>query len=317
MYLGAMTAAFANRPLAQVAEWLHQLGFTQIELGAGGYFSKNHCHPGRLLADRAALAGFQETLARAQLTVSALAVHGEPLHPNPAIAAAYDSDFREACELAAKIGVTRLTLLGGLPEAMPGDQAPNWLVFPFPESFVTMHAWQWEQRLIPYWKERAQIADNHGVRLCFEMVPADLIFNPEALLRLRTAVGPVVGCNLDPSHLFWQGIDVLEVIRVLGSAIYHVHVKDSRVDEHNVRLNGVLDIKPFERQAQRSWLFRTIGFGHGELFWREFVSALRLVGYDDVLSVEHEDPRIDPDEGFELAADILKHVMLRKPAAGP
>ena len=241
-------------------------------------------------------------------------MHGEPLHPDPAIAGAYDREFRDTCTLAAKLGVTRMTLLGGLPEAVPGDKVPNWILYPFPPINMERYKWQWEQRLIPYWKDHGKIAEEHGVRLCFEMHPGDMIFKPEGLLRLRGAVGPVIGCNLDPSHLFWQGMDILEVIRTLGDAIYHCHAKDSRLDDHNVRVNGFLDAKDFQDQQHRSWIFRTVGYGHSEFFWRDFVSTLRLVGYDDVLSIEHEDPRIDPEEGFELAVNLLRNVLIRKAA---
>ena len=190
--------------------------------------------------------------------------------PTPAIAQAYDREFRDTCALATKVGVTRLTLLAGLPAADPGDRAPNWITVPMAPQVEEMLEWQWQQKTIPYWKERARVADDHGVRLCFEMVPADMVYNPETLLRLRHAIGPVAGCNLDPSHLFWQGIDALEATRVLGEAIYHVHAKDSRIDEHNVRVNGVLDAKSFEIQERRSWLFRTVGFGH----WRGVLAQL-------------------------------------------
>ena len=137
-----------------------------------------------------------------------------------------------------------------------------------------------------------------------------MVYNPETFLRLRHAIGPVAGCNLDPSHLFWQGIDALEATRVLGEAIYHVHAKDSRLDEHNVRVNGVLDAKSFEIQERRSWLFRTVGFGHGEEFWRNFLTTLRLVGYDDAISIEHEDPLIDPQRGLELAVKMLRNILI-------
>ena len=180
---------------------------------------------------------------------------------------------------------------------------------------MEMYQWQWEKRLIPYWKEHGKIAADHGIRLCFEMQPVDMVFKPEGLLRLREAVGPVVGCNLDPSHLFWQGMDILEVIRTLGEAIYHAHAKDSLPDPHNVRVNGVLDAKPYQDTKNRSWIFRTVGYGHPEEFWRAFVSTLRHVGYDDMLSIEHEDPLIDPEEGFELAAQLLHRVLIRKPPA--
>jgi len=313
MRLGALSVVLVDRSLREVAELMRGLGLESIELGAGGFIPNVHCNPAALLADRSGLQVFQETLSEFELTVSALAIHGEPLHPDPAIAEAYDRDFRNACMLAEKIGATRLTLLAGLPEAAPGDKTPNWILSPFPPWYMDKLEWQWEERLIPYWKEHGQIAEDHGVRLCFEMHPIDMVFKPEALLRLRDAVGPVIGCNLDPSHLFWQGMDILEVIRALGDAIYHVHAKDARLDPHNVRVNGVLDAKTFQNHANRSWLFRTVGFGHGEHFWREFVSTLRLVGYNDVISIEHEDPLVDPEEGLVLAVDLLRGILLRKP----
>lgn len=316
MHLGAVSSVFMTHPLREAAQKMHALGLESIELGAGGYFPKSHCNPAELLTDSAALATFQETLAEFELAISAFAMHGEPLHPDPAIAAPYDQDFRDTCKLAEKIGVTRITLLGGLPEAVPGDKEPNWILYPFPPRNMDMHEWQWEERLIPYWKEHGRIAEDHGVRLCFEMHPGDMIFKPEALLRLRDAVGPVVGCNLDPSHLFWQGMDIHEVIRTIGGdIIYHTHAKDSLPDPHVVRVNGILDAKDFQDCENRSWIFRTVGYGHDEEFWRKFVSALRTVGYDDVLSIEHEDPLIDPEEGFELAVGVLQKVLIRKPAA--
>ena len=316
MHLGAVSSVFMTRPLREAAQKMHELGLESIELGAGGYFPKTHCSPAELLADSSALAKFQETLAEFELTISAFAMHGEPLHPDPAIAGAYDQDFHDTCKLAEKIGVTRLTLLGGLPEAIPGDKEPNWILYPFPPRNMDLHEWQWEERLIPYWKEHGRIAEDHGVRLCFEMHPGDMIFKPEALLRLRDAIGPVVGCNLDPSHLFWQGMDIQEVIRTIGGdVIYHAHAKDSLPDPHVVRVNGILDAKDFQDCENRSWIFRTVGYGHDEEFWRKFVSTLRTVGYDDVLSIEHEDPLIDPEEGFELAVGVLQKVLIRKPPA--
>jgi len=313
MELGAISTVFVHRTLKEAAQRMHELGLHYIEIGTGGYFPKNHCNPAQLLSDAKALAVFQQTLSDASLKISALAIHGEPLHPDPKISGAYDQDFRAACALAEKLGVTRLTLLAGLPEAVPGDKMPNWILYPFPVRNMEMYRWQWEERLIPYWKEHGKIAEGHGVRLCFEMHPADMVYKPQALLRLRDAVGPVIGCNLDPSHLFWQGMDIEEVIRALGKAIYHTHAKDSVPDSHNVRVNGILDATDFNDTINRSWQFRAVGYGHPELFWRSYVSTLRLIGYDDVLSIEHEDPIIESEEGFELAVALLQRVLLRKP----
>lgn len=313
MHLGAISTVFVSFPLKEAARRMRELGLKSIEIGTGGFFPKNHCDPAKLLSDKSALAEFIDTLTEAGLTTSAFAMHGEPLHPDRAISQPYDEDFRATCKLASKLGVTRMTLLSGLPEAAAGDKSPNWILYPYPPRNLEQLKWQWDECLVPYWKEHGQIAQDHGVRLCFEMHPVDMVYKPEQLLRLRDAVGPVINCNFDPSHLFWQGMDILEVIHLLGPLIAHVHAKDSRVDPHNQRINGILDAKDFQDRSRRSWIFRTAGYGHSESFWRDFVSTLRMVGYDDVLSVEHEDPLIDPIEGFELAVKVLRNVVLEKP----
>ena len=310
MHLGAVLTGLADRPLREVARRVEELGLRSVEIGAGGIFSKNHCNPAKLLANPSDLQKFQETLAESGLTISAFAMHGEPLHPDRSIAENYDRELRDTCALAEEIGVTRITLIAGLPEAAPGDQTPNWILSPFPPRNKERYHWQWQERLIPYWKEHGKIAEGHGVRLCFEMLAGDMVYNPNTLLHLRAEVGPVIGCNLDPSHLFWQGVDITEVVRVLGGAIYHVHLKDSRLDAHHVRVNGILDNQMFGDQTGRSWVFRTVGFGHDEFHWRAFITALRLAGYDDVLSIEQEDPLIDADRGLELAIGVLQNVLI-------
>ena len=314
MRLGAMTSGFLDRPLRDAARRLHELGVKYVEIPAGGFFPQVHCDPEKLLSDSAALDEFQQTLAEFDLTISAYAMHGQPLNPDPAVVENYKRQFRAACTLAEKTGVDRFTVQAGLPAAAEGDTVPNWLLFPFPPQYVQCLQWQWDERVIPFWREHAKIAADHGVRVCVEMCPADVVYNPEALLRLRDAIGPDIGANLDPSHFFWQGIDPIEAIRLLGDAIYYVHAKDSRVDSHVTRRQGLLDPTPFTDLIHRSWLFRTVGYGHGEDFWREFISTLRLVGYDDVVSIEHEDPLIDPDEGFASAVETLQRVMIEKPA---
>ena len=167
MHLGAITTVFVHRSLREAAERMHQLGLKGIEIGTGGFFPKNHCNPAELLSDPSKYQKFQETLTEFELTISALAMHGEPLHPDPAIAKGYDQEFRDTCRLAEKLGVKRLTLLSGLPEAAPGDQVPNWILYPYPPRNLEMFEWQWEKRLIPYWKEHGQIAQDHGVRSVF------------------------------------------------------------------------------------------------------------------------------------------------------
>jgi sugar phosphate isomerase/epimerase len=311
--LGVLTSAMLELELEECVARLARLGVDAVEVACGGYFGQAHVRVDDLLGSRSALERWREPFLRHELEISALALHGEPLAPDEAAAHAYAEEFRRSCRLAEALGVERLTLLAGLPEAAPGDSTPCWITQPFPAFNLEALRWQWEERLIPYWREQAGLAGEHGCRLCFEMVPGDLVYNPAALLRLREAVGPVVGCNFDPSHLVWQGIDVPEALRALGDAVYHVHAKDVRVQSHNVRVDGVLDPQPYSELRRRAWTFRTVGYGHGESFWRDFVSTLRVIGYDDVLSLEHEDEYLDPDEGLERAVAFLRPIVLRRP----
>jgi sugar phosphate isomerase/epimerase len=185
---------------------------------------------------------------------------------------------------------------------------------PWPEDFLKVLEWQWTKKIMPYWKAEAKQAAMSGIRVAFEMHPGFVVYNPESLLRLREACGKTLGCNFDPSHLFWQGIDPLRAVRELAGCIYHVHAKDTLVDPWNTAVNGVLDTKHYGQELKRSWIFRTVGYGHGEEFWRKFVSELRLAGYDEILSIEHEDSLMSTGEGFTKAVDFLKRVLIREPA---
>ena len=313
MKLGLITTGILQHEFASGLDLARELGFQTIEVGCGGFHSKRYADPQALLADADRFARWRAAFEERSLEISALAIHGAPLSPDPVEAAGYEQEFVDACRLAERIGVDRLTLLAGLPEGGPGDRTPSWVITPFPPWNVEALQWQWEQRLVPYWREKATIAEDHGCRLCFEMSPSDMVFNPQSLLRLRAEVGELVGCNLDPSHLFWQQIDPIEVIRELGPLIWHVHAKDTRLQVAQVRVNGILDPSPHAEVSRRSWLFRTVGFGHDESFWRDFVSELRRVGYDDVVSIEHEDDLIDADEGLAKAAALLRGVLIERP----
>jgi sugar phosphate isomerase/epimerase len=315
MRLGAITSAVLQLDLEEGLARLASLGLQSVEVACGGYFGHRHGDPQALLADAGSLGRWRDAFRRHGLEVTALALHGEPLAPDPDAARAYAGELHAACRLAEAIGVSRLTLLAGLPEGAPGDRTPCWITQPFPPAAAEAHRWQCEERLVPYWLEHGRVAQEHGVRLCFEMVPNDMVYNPRSLLRLREAVGPVVGCNFDPSHLFWQGIDPLDALVELGDAVYHVHAKDVRVEPRVVRVHGVLDPAPYSAFRDRAWTFRTVGYGHDERFWRDFVSTLRLVGYDDVLSIEHEDEYMDPDEGLEKAVRFLQPILLERPIA--
>jgi sugar phosphate isomerase/epimerase len=187
----------------------------------------------------------------------------------------------------------------------------------WPSEYRDLLEWQWANIVVPYWREQAAFAAAQGVRLCFEMHPGFVVYNPETLLRLREVAGEAVGANFDPSHLYWQGIDPTVAVKTLGTAgaLFHVHAKDTYIDPDNTARNGVLDTKPLADARQRSWLFRTVGHGHGQLHWRQLIGAMRAVGYDDVLSIEHEDLLASTDEGFAAAVRFLKDCIWREPPA--
>jgi sugar phosphate isomerase/epimerase len=313
MQLGVVSWVWQNESIGTAVAAAQALGIQHMEVGTAGYFNKVHCDPARLLDDVKSLDEFRALFDRHEVAISALAVHGEPLHPDPAIAEPYDRDFRATIKLARVLGVDRLTLLSGLPGGAATDMEPNWILYPFPARNVTAIEWQWSERLLPYWRERGKVAEDAGVRLAFEIHPADMCYQPSRLMRLREEVGPVIGANLDPSHLIWQGMDVPEVAHYLGDAIYNVHAKESQVNERVARIDGVLETRGWERDQERGWNFRTAGYSKSMTWWRDLITALRAVGYEGVLAYEHEDPLLDAIEGLEKGIEFLRSSILEKP----
>ena len=312
MKIGVFTVLFQQQPLEEALDVVRGAGVEAVEIGTGGYPGSSHCKPNELLGDDASFTAFREAISSRRLFISALSCHANPLHPRREVAEAAHANFGHTLQLAQRLGVECVNLFSGCPGDSDQARFPNWVTCAWPPDYQELLAWQWNEKVIPYWRAAAALARQHGVKLCFEMHPGFVVYNPETLLRLRTECGDNIGANLDPSHLLWQGIDIPEAIRVLGAAdaIYHVHAKDTAIDPHNARVNGVLDTKPLDRVAERSWIFRTLGYGHDLLFWREFVSTLRKVGYDGVLSIEHEDALVSIDEGFRKAVSVLQQVIL-------
>ena len=311
MRIGLFTALYSQLTLDQVIEKVRPLEIRCLELGAGNYATAAHVKLEWLNAP-AKLDDFKQKLADHGITLSALTCAGNSLHPNPKIGKTCAEVTRKVIRLAEKMGVTRVIDFSGCPGDSERAKYPNWVATPWPPDYPELLKWQWEKKVIPFWKEQAQFAADHGVRICIEMHPGFVAYSPETLLRLREAAGPNLGCNFDPSHLFWQGIDPCRAIRALGEAIFHVHAKDTRLYDVNYKLNGVLDNKPYSDEKNRSWLFRTVGYGHDEDFWTDFVSTLQMVGYDDVLSIEHEDSLMSIDEGLSKAASFLNRLVIKE-----
>lgn len=315
MRVGVFTALLGNLSLDDVLKKLRSLGIATIELGTGNYPGDPHCRLS-MLDNAAELQEFQKKLAGAGFSISALSCHGNPLHPDQSIARANQEVNRKTILLAEKLGVPVVIDFSGCPGDQEGAKFPNWVTCPWPPDFLEILEWQWEKKAIPFWTERTKFAADHGVKIALEMHPGFLVYSPETMLKLRAAAGPNIGANYDPSHLFWQGIDPIKAIRVLGDAIFHVHAKDTQIYDFNLPRTGVLDTKKYTDERNRSWMFRTVGYGHGAEWWNEFISTLRMYGYDYVLSIEHEDSLMSAEEGLTKAIRFLENQVIREiPAA--
>lgn len=304
MRIGVFTPLLSQLPLPDVLRKLAQLDIRTVELATGNYPGDAHCSPA-LLQSKAALRDFRSLLDDHGFLISALSCHGNPLHPDSARARHDQEVNRRTILLCEQLGVPVVVDFSGCPGDSPKSAQPNWVTCPWPPEYLKVLEWQWEKVAIPYWTKRANFAADHGVKIAIEMHPGFLVYNPETMLKLRAAAGPSVGCNYDPSHMFWQGIDPVAAIRILGDAIFHVHAKDTEVYDRNLPITGVLDTKPYTDERNRAWVFRTCGYGHGEQWWRSFVSTLRMFSYDYVLSIEHEDSLLSAEEGLKRAARFL------------
>ena len=316
MKLCVLTVPLQAQPAAEAFAYLSSLGVQQVELGTGGYTNKNHADPDILLAQPEKLVELKKALDDNRLTIAALSCHGNAVHPDKAVAAEAHRVFVRTCELAEKLGVDTIVTFSGCPGDSATSQRPNWVTCSWPPEYGETLRYQWDEVLIPYWKEAVKIAESHGVRhIALEMHPGFCVYNPASLLRLREAVGPLIGANVDPSHLIWQGMDPVAVLRELNGAVYHFHAKDTYVDPYNKARNGVLDTGAYGSLLDRSWSFRTIGYGTDEKQWKDILSALRLIGYDGAVSIEHEDGLMSVREGLEKAIHFLQNILMQEPPA--
>ena len=311
MKLSVLANLYGAKSLDEALSIISGLGVKSVEIGAGGYPGKAHCNPKELLADEKKLEEFKATFEKYGVEICALACHGNPLHPQKAIADEFHNDFCDAVLLAEKLGIETLITFSGCPGDCEESKYPNWATCAWPDDYQKILEWQWSEKLIPYWKKTGEFAKAHGVnKIAFEMHPGFCVYNPETCLKLRAAVGDVLGANFDPSHLIWQGIDPVAAIRELKGAIYHVHAKDTKIDKYNVARNGVLDTKHYSNELQRAWVFRTVGYGNDAMYWKNLVSNLKLCGYDGVLSIEHEDSVMSIDDGLRKAVEFLTPICI-------
>lgn len=314
MNLGVFTVLFADRPLDQALDHILGHGIHHVEIGCGGYPGNAHCNPKNLLENLDQTKKMKDMLRERSMQIDALSAHGNPLHPNKDIRQSDHQDLLNTIKLANELEVDTVVTFAGCPGDSDHAHYPNWVTSTWPPEYRDLLEWQWSEKVIPYWQQMAEQAQKYGVRIAIEPHPGFVVYNTENMTRLREAVGTTIGLNFDPSHLFWQQSDPIAMIKEFGKkqAIYHVHAKDTYLDDQNISVNGVLDTKPFSEMLDRSWYFRTIGYGHGEDKWKEMISALQAVDYDGVISIEHEDALMTPDEGFQKAVGFLQSILIRE-----
>jgi sugar phosphate isomerase/epimerase len=316
LQLGLFTPVFGQLSFDELLKAVSRYKeITALEIGTGAWPGSPHIDVDKCLGSQDVAREYAQRIADAGLIISALSCHGNPVHPDPAVAKRDDETFRKTVRLAERLHVPVVVTFSGCPGGGPDDKVPNWIVTPWPPEYLEGLEWQWEKKLIPYWTDAAQFAANSGVKVALEAHPGFCVYNPETLLRLRAATNTSLGINLDPSHLYWQGMDIPVVIDTLKEAIFHVHAKDVALNAARIARNGVLDGKSYTRMPERSWLFRSVGWGHSELEWKGIASALRLAGYDYVMSIEHEDALASIDEGLASAVSTLSRIILTQPPA--
>jgi sugar phosphate isomerase/epimerase len=310
--IGVFDAFYDKLSLDEMLDKVSALGLEAMEIGTGGYPGSHHCPLDELVADPAKAKAWKKKFEDRGIRVATLSCHGNPIHPDAAHAARDAETFHKTVRLAEMLDVKVIVGFSGCPGGSPTDTQPNWITYRWPPEYAEMQDWQWKEKVVPYWKEAAKYAREHGIRkLAFEMHPNFVVYNPRTLLKLREAVGEEIGANCDLSHLFWQGCDPVEVIRFLGKqgAIYHAHMKDTAFYPDNVNKYGVLNFA-FEKSdlPLASETFRAVGYGHGAELWKSIIRAYMDVGYQGILSIENEDPILAGEVGVERAAYVLKNV---------
>jgi sugar phosphate isomerase/epimerase len=325
MKLGAYTACLHDRTLDETLKILGELGLTSAEINTGGFIGAPHIPIDDILSSAGAAQEYLGKFTQAGITLTGLNVNGNPLNPDPAVGPKHAEDLHRTIDVAAALGVKRVVTMSGLPAGHPGDAAANWVVNPWDSQYTDMLNYQWRQVAIPFWKDIQARAAAADVKVCIEMHPHNIVFNPPTLQRLVEETNAThVGAEMDPSHLFWQGIDPVAAVKHLGDLVFHAAAKDTRINPDNVKLYGVLDDRFTPTPAganplnlggtntlnqwpqSPSWQFVAVGRGHGvEDFWVPFLQALNAVDKDIAVNIEHEDTELDQIEGLRLAAENL------------
>ncbi len=314
MKIGMVTDSLGQLSFEELLPTASDLGIEALEFCCGNWSSAPHVALDRLLESKAARREFTARIADHGLEISALNCSGNHLAPGE-YGKRHDAVVRKTFRLASLLDVERVVMMSGCPGG-PGDSNPNWITTAWPPETGKVLEWQWNEVVIPYWRDLASFARETGIgRICIELHGGMVVYNVDTMLHLRDAVGETVGANFDPSHMMWMGGEPLIGVRDLGQAIFYVHAKDTRINPAKAGPNTTLETKPSDRVRERTWNYVTLGYGHDDAWWRSFVLELRTAGYDDVLSIEHEDFVMAPIEGVRKSVELLERVMVREPSA--
>lgn len=308
MKLALKTCTLESYAFPDMLDYVKRLGIHSVEIGTGNWSGAPHIALEDMVRSDAIREKWLDELRRRDMEVVALNCSGNPL--------AYEKDMevtRKTFLLSKQLGLKKVVMMSGLPAGCAGDKTPCWITTSWPPETQDILDYQWNKVAIPRWKEIAKLAEDCGIeKIALENHGFQLVYNPETCLRLRRAIGPIIGMNLDPSHLFWMGGDPISALRVLGeeNAIYHIHGKDSRVERRISEPNGVLDTKTIDAFKHRAWNYVAVGCGHGQQWWNEFISVARMYGYDDVVSLEMEDLTMPVEFGVEASVKVLREALV-------
>lgn len=310
MKIGLVTDGLSDLPLDSLLPTAAGLGIQMLEFGCGNWSQAPHLSLDTMLSSVSERDRFIGKLSGHGLAISALNCSGNPLHPG-ANGLAHRAVTAKTIALAGMLGVRRVVMMSGCPGG-PGDANANWVTTAWPPEAARVLEWQWSEQVVPYWQDLVKHAAAAGVdSLCLELHGQQVVYNVDTLFRLREAVGATVGANLDPSHLFWMGADPLVAVAALQGAIYHVHAKDTRINAPRAAVHSLIDTTPNDQLDRRAWSYVTLGHGHDVSWWKQFAAALFASGYDDVLSIEHEDMALSPLEGVRQSVALLQNAMAR------
>ncbi|MEX5302501.1 sugar phosphate isomerase/epimerase family protein [Kocuria sabuli] len=325
MKLGVYNAILHDRPLPDALKVIADLGLTGIEINTGGFLPAVHVPDmDQILVSDAARDDYLGVFEGTGVSIAGLNCNGNPLHPKRGIGERHAEDIRRSIRLAHRLGQDRVVTMSGLPGGEPGATVPNWIVNAWNSASLDVLDYQWGI-VADFWRETDRLAADHGVKVALELHPQNVVFNTADVRRLIDLTGAThVGVELDASHLFWQQMDPVAVVRELGPLIFHAAAKDVRINQENAALYGVLD-NSFRRLSSEedrtnlggdewangwpkdsAWDFVALGRGHDTAYWAEFLAALHEVDPDMAVNIEHEDVSLGRIEGLEIAAGVLK-----------